>query len=160
MSGLLIPRGATRLEGLRTAAKPAVHATDTDDFVTDEQIKEQVEQFLNYTGSVPEPMGWTVMILILGLPEVTEGGLIMEDEFRAQKTHASPQGVVIQMGAVAYNPEDPRFPTGKWCKKGDRVLYGRYTGKPFRLANGQNLAFLVDTDIIGVVESGWLGDDA
>jgi len=147
---LLIPKTYGKI-GAPAPAR-TVHVTDTDDFVTPDQIKAQIEQFMSYTGNVPRPAGWNIMVLIVALPDTTEGGLIMEDMYREQKTKASPQGIIIDTGDVAYNPQDARFPNGAWCSRGDRVLFGKYTGKAFRLSNGQELAFLVDTDIIAVVD--------
>jgi len=155
MSGLITPKsyGAPA-----HATRNIVHVTETDDFVTPDQIAEQVSQYLGFKGTVPTAAGWTVMILMIALPDVTEGGVIVEDQYREQKSKASPQGIVIEVAPGAYNKGDLRFAnTGPWCKKGDRVLFGRYSGKGFKLANGQELAFLVDTDIIAVVESDWLG---
>lgn len=151
MSQLLIPKHYQK-PGAPAPKRNSVHVIDTDDFVTPAQIAEQLAAFNTYTGTVPTAAGWNILILVVAMPDVTEGGFIMEDMYREQKTKASPQGIVLGIGKGAYNRADPRFPDGAWCQKGDRVLFGRYTGKAFRLSNGQELAFLVDTDIIAVVD--------
>jgi len=132
------------------------HRMNTDDFVSSDEISAQVADFVEHKGVTPTPAGWSVMVLMITIPEVTAGGLIMDQEYTDMRTKASPQGIVVGVGPVAYNHSDDRFPTGAWCKVGDRVLYGRYAGKAFQLSNGQELAFLSDTDIIATVEGGWL----
>ena len=138
------------------APGPARHKINTDDFVSHDDIAEQVARFMEYEDTIPNATGWSIMVLMLTIPEVSAGGVIMDHDYTQLRTRASPQGIVAGIGPAAYNPKDDRFPSGPWCQIGDRVLYARYAGKPFQLSNGQELAFLTDTDIIATVEGGWL----
>ena len=132
------------------------HALDTDDFITPDQVAEQVQMFINYDGAVPQPTGWRVAVLVLTIPEVSSGGLLMVDDHREARALASPQGVVIALGPTAYR--DPaRFPENRaWVNVGDRVLFQKYGGRMFQLRNGQHIAFLNDTEFAGVVDTDWI----
>lgn len=154
-TGVLVPKRMAT-PGLTAKTPRPVHATDTDDFVGPDQIQAQIDMFKSYEGVIPRPAGWNLLVLMVSMPEESTGGVLIDEAYRNQKSMASPQGIILALGHTAYNEQDDRFPNGPWCTIGDRVLFGRYSGKTFRIANGQNLAFLVDTDIIGVVESGWL----
>lgn len=132
------------------------HALDSDDFIDPADVAEQVKQFIDYTGAVPQPVGWRVAVLVLTIPETTSGGVIMGDGNREARSLASPQGIVVAAGSQAY--KDPeRFPDGEpWVHLGDRVMFQKYSGRMFQIRTGQHIAILNDTDFAGVVDKGWL----
>lgn len=146
---------APRVGGFEAAQK---HALETDDFIEPQDVAEQVNRFLEYTGTVPRPVGWRVAVLVLTIPEQSAGGVIMVDDHREARSLASPQGVVVGLGDMAY--KDPaRFPENRpWVKVGDRVLFQKYGGRMFQLRTGQHIAILNDTEFAGVVDSGWIED--
>lgn len=132
------------------------HILSTDDFIDPADVAEQVATFTEYTGAVPRPVGWRVLVLVLTIPEISSGGVIMVDEHRDARALASPQGIVVALGDQAYGDVE-RFP-GKtpWVAVGDRVLFQKYGGRMYQLRNGQHMAILNDTEFAGVVDSGWL----
>lgn len=130
---------------------------DTDDFIGDNDVVEQIAQIPD-DRPLPKPVGWRLMLLVLSVPETSEGGVIMVDDHREAKSLSSPQGVVLAMGDAAFK-DSARFDT-PWCAVGDRVLFQKYGGRMFQLRSGQHLVFLNDTEIVGIVDGGWIDPEA
>jgi len=153
--GLAMPRRDVAIE--RPA--PSAVSVTSDDFLTPRQIRHQIDSMPKRAMEI-EPAGWRLSVLVLTTPEQTEGGVLLIDEERERRSVTSPQGIVLRLGRGAYaptSPDDERFKiSGPWCKTGDRVLFQRYGGRVVRLHNGQALAILLDSDISGVIDSGWL----
>ena len=59
-------------------------------------------------------------------------------------------GLVIKMGDLCYKDID-RFPNGAWCKEGQFVIYGRYSGARFKTKYGEH-RILNDDEIIGTIK--------
>lgn len=166
MTGLILPkRVVAQLRAKAptdTGAVPGFqrngnrHALNSDDFLDPSDVADQVKQFIDYTGAVPKPVGWRLSVLVLTIPEVTAGGILMVDDNRDARSLASPQGVIVGVAPQAY--ADPaRFQDGKpWVSIGDRVMFQKYAGRMFQLRTGQHIAILNDTDIAGIVDTGWL----
>lgn len=141
---------------MKPRSAPSKHELETDDFINPEDVAAQVQQFLNYDGMVPKPVGWRVAVLVLTIPETSGGGVIMVDDHRESRSLASPQGIVIAVGSGAYQ-DRARFAEGEaWVKLGDRVLFQKYGGRMFQLRTGQHVAILNDTEFAAVIDSGWI----
>lgn len=160
MSGILLPKHEIAAMRAKEAAARSSVNLSSDEFVTPEQIRKQVAQFATEIDTPPRPAGWRISVLMLTTPDMTDGGLHLLDEERERRSIVSPQGVVVALGAGAYQPtstDDLRFAaTGAWCKRGDRVLFQRYGGRAFRLRNGQVVITINDTDVSDVIDGGWL----
>lgn len=158
LKGLALPRHVH--QAMRAPSPGAVSIT-SDNFLTETQVRAQVEEVRRSTFAMAiQPAGWRLSVLVLTTPEETEGGLLLTDDERERRAVTSPQGVVLRLGPAAYqgtSPDDERFKiSGPWCKVGDRVLFQRYGGRIVRLPSGQALAILLDSDISGVIDGGWL----
>ena len=130
------------------ARQSAMSATSEDDFISP---IEAVRQFNKLTDQrIPQPKGWRVLVLALMPPE-TAGEIVLVDQYREARGVASPQGILLSLGASAYDKK--RFPEGPWCEIGDRIIFAKYAGRGFRLANGQLLFFLNDDEIMGVIDN-------
>ena len=130
-----------------------LQASATDDFVRPADVREQLSTLPEH---LPRPTGYYILVMALTIPEtVGEAGIIVIDSSREAQAVSSPQGIVLELGPEAYQAEG-KFESGPWCKRGDRVLFQKYAGRTFRLANGQLLFLLNDDDIIAVVDDGWL----
>lgn len=158
MSGLVLPRHVYEAQKKAAAPAPAAVSLTSDEFVTPAQIRDQVARFLEHP-TAPKPAGWRISVLMLTTPDMTDGGLFLLDEERERRAIVSPQGIVVALGPQAYretNDGDRRFSEGPWCRVGDRILFNRYGGRAFRLANGQVVITLNDTDVTDVMDGGWL----
>jgi len=165
---LLLPRHVAAARAKEKAAAPAriggferpqnsARRVDTDDFISDGDVIDQIAQIPD-DRPLPKPVGWRLMLLVLSAPETSEGGVIMVDDHREAKSLSSPQGVVLAMGDAAF--KDPGRFDSPWCSVGDRVLFQKYGGRMFQLRSGQHLVFLNDTEIVGVVDGGWIDPEA
>jgi co-chaperonin GroES (HSP10) len=58
-------------------------------------------------------------------------------------------GIVIELGNTCYadQPEP-------WCKIGDRVSFGKYSGLIYTGIDGKTYRMISDLDVVGTVEEG------
>lgn len=174
MTDLLLPKhiAAARTKqrdeaAARSIQHSSINQLSSDDFVTLKEAQRQLDDLVQYVAErqaieaeyrLPRPIGWRVSVLMLTIPETTDGGLHLVDEQREARTVASPQGIVLSLGDAAF--KDPaRFEIeGKmhpWIGVGDRVLWKKYDVTTFQLANGQRIGFMNDTQAFGLIDRGW-----
>lgn len=103
---------------------------------------------------LPEPKGFKILCAV---PEAEEeydlgGGLKLTKDSSTKKIEENSTVVlfVVKMGDLAYGDES-RFPTGPWCKEGDFVLVGAYTGTRFKI-HGREFRMINDDTVQGVVQ--------
>jgi chaperonin GroES len=77
--------------------------------------------------------------------EKTAGGLIIPDTAKEKPQ----EGEVIAVGAGARTEKGEIIPVS--VKKGDRVLFGKYSGTEVKI-EGEELVILKESDILGVVD--------
>jgi len=76
--------------------------------------------------------------------EKTAGGLIIPDTAKEKPQ----EGEVIAVGAGARTEKGELIPIS--VKKGDRVLFGKYSGTEVKIS-GEELVILKESDILGVI---------
>lgn len=176
MTGLLLPRhykrDMRRLEDREEAiagaiARSKVRRMDSDDFISRDGVHDQLDMLADYLIArraeepdyeLPKPVGWRVQVLVLTIPEKSDGGVLVVDEAREQRALASPQGIVLNLGPAAYS--DPkRFTVDgeltPWVRIGDRIQFVKYDAMLWQLGNGQRLGTLTDTQPIATLDTGW-----
>ncbi len=77
--------------------------------------------------------------------EKTKGGLIIPDSAKERPL----EGEVIAVGAGKKNDEGKLFPLD--VKKGDRVLFGKYSGNEIKVDGVEHL-ILREDEVLGVIE--------
>ncbi len=77
--------------------------------------------------------------------EKTAGGLIIPDTAKEKPQ----EGEVIAVGAGARTEKGEIIPVS--VKKGDRVLFGKYSGTEVKI-EGKELVILKESDILGVID--------
>ncbi len=82
--------------------------------------------------------------------EKTKGGVILADTTRETIQMTTVVGLVVKMGDLCFQDKE-KFPTGPWCKKGQFVVYGRYSGSRFQTKYGEH-RILNDDEIIGTIK--------
>ena len=97
---------------------------------------------------LPEPTGWRIMVLPYRGKRTTKGGIELTDETLGRQQINTVLGYVLKLGKLAYSGE--RFSTGPWCKPGDWVLIGRYSGSRIQIEGGE-IKLLNDDEIIATV---------
>lgn len=185
MTNLILPRRTH--EALKRQEKDAaaassiaarrpehVYSMDSDDFVSPVQVGAQLQDLQAYVDRrretegneayhLPRPSGWKLCLLVLTIPETSQGGVVIVSDSREAKSLSSPQGVILSMGPAAYTGdrfvtqdvislESERVP---WHKVGDRISFVKYDAHMFQLANGQRLGFLNDTQPLALIDDGW-----
>jgi co-chaperonin GroES (HSP10) len=172
MTNLILPKAtAQALRAERHVAdsiqRSSINQLTSDDFVTEKEVERQLAELADYIADrravepnycLPHPAGWRVSVLMLTVPEVTDGGVHIVDEMREARGMASPQGVVLALGASAFQDRSRFTINGElvpWLKVGDRVIWKKYDVTTFQIANGQRLGFMNDTQAVATIDSGW-----
>jgi chaperonin GroES len=92
------------------------------------------------------PLGDRVLVKRVEEEEKTKGGIIIPDTAKEKPQ----EGEVISVGPGA------RDDSGKVqaldVKKGDRILFGKWSGTEIKL-DGQDLLIMKESDILGVLEA-------
>jgi hypothetical protein len=174
MTGLIVPRHmAASVQARKEGAvadsikKSGINRLTSDDFLSPSEVQQQIDQLNDYIlfrretqpdYSLPFPSGWKLAVLMLTIPETSEGGVHIVDELREARSTSSPQGIIIGMGPAAYTDPDRFSIKGEmapWHEVGDRILWVKYDATMFQVANGQRIGFMNDTQPMATIDKGW-----
>jgi len=107
---------------------------------------------------LPQPTGWRLLVMPYQGAVTTQGGLHIPDEVRAREAVATVVAYVLRIGPLAY--KDPsKFGDGSgthsnegwpWCKEGDWVCIGRYSGSRFKIDGGE-VRIINDDEVIATI---------
>lgn len=92
-----------------------------------------------------EPLGHRVIIFPDPVEEVSKGGIILHLDERQEKAACS-SGTVVDFGPSAWL--DPALGGKPWVKKGDRVVYAKYSGKFITDPDDEKEYVMVNDDAI------------
>ena len=99
---------------------------------------------------LPRPAGYRVLVALPQPEDKFEGTNILKTEKAKQQDHImSIIGLVVDMGSGAYADKE-RFPDGPWCKEGDWVCIGRYSGSRFKIDGGE-VRIINDDEVIATL---------
>jgi len=113
---------------------------DNSDWVTDEK---EVKIDMN---SLPELPGFHILVQPVSIKKKTKGGIILPDKVKDDIAYLTTVGKVLKLGDLAYKDTE-KFPNGQWCKSGDYVCYGKFSGQKF-VYKGLKLLLLFDDQVI------------
>ena len=99
---------------------------------------------------LPEPKGYKILCAVPEAEDTYDSGIIKDSTTKKVEENSTVVLFVIKMGDIAYKDE-ARFPTGPWCKEGDFVLVGAYTGTRFKI-HGREFRMINDDTVQGVVQ--------
>jgi len=99
---------------------------------------------------LPEPKGYKILCAVPEAEDAYESGIIKDSATKKVEENSTVVLFVVKMGDLAYGDES-RFPTGPWCKEGDFVLVGAYTGTRFKI-HGREFRMINDDTVQGVVQ--------
>jgi chaperonin GroES len=91
------------------------------------------------------PLGDRVLVEILEAEEVTKGGIVLPDTAKEKPQQAK----VVAMGKGRVSDEGKVITPE--VKKGDVVLFGKYSGTELKV-DDRNLLMLKEEDILGIVK--------
>ncbi len=90
------------------------------------------------------PLHDRVLVRRVEAEEKTAGGIIIPDTAKEKPM----EGKVVAVGPGARGEDGKQHALD--VKKGDRVLYGKWSGTEVRL-NGEDLLIMKESDILGIV---------
>ena len=117
---------------------------------TSTKIPTDTKGIKEYLDSLPDPIGYRMLIRPFAGDAKTKGGIILSEQTQDTIAMTTVIGIVVKMGDLCYLDKD-KFPTGAWCKEGQFVMYGRYAGSRFKTKYGEH-RILNDDEIIGIVK--------
>ena len=91
------------------------------------------------------PLQDRVLVRRVAEEEKTKGGIIIPDTAKEKPA----EGEIIAVGNGRYDDEGKLRPLA--VKKGDRILFGKYSGTEVKL-DGEEHLILREDDILGVIE--------
>jgi len=101
---------------------------------------------------MPDPTGWRILVLPYRGKDVTDGGIQLVKSTIDRESHGTMVCYVLKTGPLAYKDKD-RFGGKPWCKKGDWILIGRYSGARFLLEDDHEVRLINDDEVIGTILS-------
>lgn len=99
---------------------------------------------------LPEPKGYKILCAVPEAEDTYDSGIIKDSSTKKIEENSTVVLFIVKMGDLAYKDES-RFPTGPWCKEGDFVLVGAYTGTRFKI-HGREFRMINDDTVQGVVQ--------
>jgi len=98
---------------------------------------------------LPQPTGWRVLVMPYQGKSKTASGLHIPDEVRERETVATVVAYVLKLGPLAYKDQN-KFEGKPWCKEGQWVCIGRYSGSRFKIEGGE-VRILNDDEVIATL---------
>lgn len=100
---------------------------------------------------MPVPTGFRILCAVPRVDDTFgESGILKPEVQKSIEQHSTVVLFVLELGPEAYKDPD-KFPSGPYCKKGDFVLVGAYTGTRFKI-DGQEFRIIYDDHVQGVVD--------
>ena len=100
---------------------------------------------------LPQPTGWRVLVMPYQGKEKTSSGLYIPDEIRERESVATVVAYVMKLGPLAYKDPGKFGPEGQpWCKEGQWVCIGRYSGSRFKIDGGE-VRIINDDEVIATL---------
>tara|TARA_S200002703_G_scaffold56265_1_gene48871 strand:- start:2665 stop:3084 length:420 start_codon:yes stop_codon:yes gene_type:complete len=99
---------------------------------------------------MPSPSGWRMLVLPYAGKGTTKGGIHLTKDTLDREALATVVAYVVKMGPLCY-AETTKFGHKPWCKQGDWVLIGRYSGARFKLEDGAEVRIINDDEVIGTI---------
>jgi len=100
---------------------------------------------------LPQPTGWRVLVMPYQGKAKTSSGLYIPDEVRERENVATVVAYVMKLGPLAYKDPDKFGPGPEpWCKEGQWVCIGRYSGSRFKIDGGE-VRIINDDEVIATI---------
>ena len=121
-----------------------------DYIAAQEEAKKQAES-RSVIERVPQPTGWRILVMPYKGRDKTQGGIYIPDAVADREALATVVAYVVKVGPLAYKDHD-KFGENMepWCKEGDWVCIGRYSGSRFKLEDGE-VRIINDDEVIATI---------
>tara|TARA_R110000803_G_scaffold50983_1_gene105630 strand:+ start:908 stop:1345 length:438 start_codon:yes stop_codon:yes gene_type:complete len=97
---------------------------------------------------LPQPTGWRMLVMPYQGQIQTKGGIHVPDEVRERESVATVVAYVLKLGPLAYG--DKKKFGDPWCKEGQWVCIGRYSGSRFKIDGGE-VRIINDDEVIATL---------
>jgi len=105
---------------------------------------------MNKSGFIP--VGHRLLVKPDSVEKQTESGIVLVQETTGRDEMAQVRGTAIAIGAGCWLDTPGARELGQWVKPGDRVVFGKYSGLPWKGTDGANYRILNDLDVVGLLE--------
>jgi chaperonin GroES len=92
-----------------------------------------------------KPLHDRILVQRIEEEKTTKGGIIIPDTAKEKPA----EGKVISVGAGKIGEDGKRVPPD--VKKGDRILFGKYSGSEIKIA-GEEFLIMREDDVLGIIE--------
>lgn len=100
---------------------------------------------------LPQPTGWRILVMPYKGRSQTEGGLFLPDQVVEREALATVVAYVLRVGPEAYkDPDKFGSDAEPWCRQGDWICIGRYTGSRFKIDGGE-VRIINDDEVIATL---------
>lgn len=100
---------------------------------------------------LPQPTGWRVLVMPYQGKAKTASGIYIPDEVRERESVATVVAYVMKLGPLAYqDPNKFGSDSEPWCKEGQWVCIGRYSGSRFKIDGGE-VRIINDDEVIATL---------
>ena len=100
---------------------------------------------------LPQPTDWRVLVMPYQGKAKTASGLYIPDEVREREAVATVVAYVMKLGPLAYkDPAKFGDDSEPWCKEGQWVCIGRYSGSRFKIDGGE-VRIINDDEVIATI---------
>ena len=93
-----------------------------------------------------QPLADRIIVKPLDAEETTKGGIVLPDTAKEKPQ----EGEVVAVGKGKKN--DDGSVTALELKKGDRILYGKYSGTEISTKDGKDYLIMREDDVLAVVK--------
>ncbi|MDD2352182.1 MAG: co-chaperone GroES [Candidatus Caldatribacteriota bacterium] len=94
-----------------------------------------------------KPLGDRILVKPFVEEEKTKGGIVLPDTISKEKPQV---GEVLAVGPGRTNDEGKTFPMN--FKKGDKVIYAKYSGTDLKDANDDDYLLLSEKDVLAILK--------
>ena len=94
-----------------------------------------------------QPLGDRIIVRPLAAEEVTKGGIVLPDTAKEKPQ----EGEIVAVGKGKVTDDGKLQPME--LKKGDRVLYGKYSGNEITTTKGEELLIMREDDVLAIVKT-------
>jgi co-chaperonin GroES (HSP10) len=105
-----------------------------------------------------KPLGFYVLIEMVNVEKMSEGGIVLPDELINKEQSAVDVGYVRAIGPTAFEGypgcDDERTePYKQWgLELGQKIEYRKFEGKASAVPNHENYRYIPDSHIIGAID--------
>lgn len=154
-SSLLVPEHVAAEMAAKENAQTDQASVDTAYIPEDKRVLDPSLVDKSLKERLPQPTGWRILVMPYQGKATTDGGIVLPDEVVRREQLATVAAYVLKVGPLAYQ-DSAKFGEScePWCKEGDWVCIGRYSGSRFKIDGGEIRVINDDEVIATILEPG------